>query len=80
MNGIRAAHRTASRLRHTKGSCYLTHGADSYDKKSLRKALRNHGKALIAASEALSTLEVLEAKEEALEARYAAEFAAEYGD
>jgi len=38
------------RVRTTKGSCYLTHGSDSYDKKGLAKARRAFDKAVIAES------------------------------
>lgn len=36
-----------SRIRNTRGACYLTHGADNYDHKGLNKARRNLGKAII---------------------------------
>jgi len=35
------------RIRNTRGSSYLTHGADNYDHRGLNKARRNLGKALI---------------------------------
>lgn len=35
-------------FRNTKGSCYLTHGADSYDKRGLNKARRRMDAAVIA--------------------------------
>lgn len=36
------------RFRTTKGACYLTHGADSYDKRGLNKARRSLDQAAIA--------------------------------
>tara|TARA_R110002020_G_C16096588_1_gene758324 strand:- start:457 stop:774 length:318 start_codon:yes stop_codon:yes gene_type:complete len=45
---IMAAIKSATRrLRSIKGSCFLTHGADSYDKQGMKKALRAMGKALL---------------------------------
>ena len=36
------------RVRNTKGSSYLTHGSDAYDKRGLKKALRGLNKAIVA--------------------------------
>lgn len=40
---------TARRIRNRKHSCYLTHGSDSYDRKGLKRAHREHGKAIVRA-------------------------------
>ena len=44
MSSIKSATR---RLRSIKGSCFLTHGADSYDKHGMKKAVRQMSKEIV---------------------------------
>jgi hypothetical protein len=53
------------RLRGVKGSSFLTHGSDSYDRSGLQVALRNLGRALI--EEQLRDQETAAREEEELE-------------
>lgn len=43
----KSENKAISRIRNTKGACFLTHGADNYDHKGLNKARRSLGKAIV---------------------------------